>query len=744
LNRVSPNIQDGGKVNKEPNNAERSDVPVVARISVHVLRQERAYDISKTLAQTVDPNGRHVARPLDRLRLPGQGDNGPISVCIFEDLGPNYLSEVIDYGPAWFCFSVQEDVIHGYPNRKFVPESMSLQTFLDFAIGATECIEVLHARQIVHGEVRGDAFHMNAETGKVTLINVGPGRLRTFEHGLTSTGWSTMSKEIGAKTKLSYMSPEQTGRMPLEPDSRTDIFSLGVLFWTILSQKPAFEGDTAMDIIQAVLGQRLPLISNIRLDIPEVIGRIIQKATAKTVWDRYHSVSGLRYDLIEVRRLLGLGDSSQLSKWEIATKDVSPAFILPQAMVGRATEHDTIVRLIDHAFRMRQANQRQDKQSTTVSNQLTRLSEDHFTGFEVPISGGDASLEDGSGSSIDGRTHQLSVSDTAIGDPRPYEANTGKSRSRASSSHESTHLTKLSSSDSNPKLSEKKLLRSLESPSIESMNGDGDGSISGPDGMGGMMMNRDDVGTRTNGRCELITVAGAAGLGKSRLVQSVQVEARQRGYFTSTNFDQSQTENKPFDPILKLLSSLFQQVFSESHMDSTFHQILKRRVAPVWPMLHKTLGLPEILFGSKLPSRMASQSSRYNESLGVESKRRDSSPRSTSSRDGLALRSKIGSQSSRNFLLAGSSTQSMSLMSIILDILRIFARHKFICICLDDLHLADEESLELIAQMVSTRVKMVIIVAYRPEHVLSDLMRRILDPLHEEGTTLRCKNIECC
>jgi serine/threonine protein kinase len=726
LNRVNANIQDGGKVNKEPNNAERADVPVVARISVHVLRQERAYNICKTLAQTVDPNGYHVARPLDRLRLPGQGDNGPISVCIFEDLGPNYLSKVIDYGPAWFCFSVQEDVIHGYPNWKFVPESMSLQTFLDFAIGATECIEVLHTRQIVHGEVRGDAFHMNAETGKVTLINVGPGRLRTFEHGLTSIGWSTMSKEIGAKTKLSYMSPEQTGRMPLEPDSQTDIFSLGVLFWSILSQKPAFEGDTAMDIIQAVLGQRLPLISNIRLDIPEVIGRIIQKATAKTVWDRYHSVSGLRYDLVEVRRLLGLGDSSQLPKWEIATKDVSPAFILPQAMVGRATEHDAIVSLIDHAFRMRQANQRQDKHGTAVPTQLFPLS------------------EDGSTSSIDGRTRQLSVSDTAIGESRPYEATTAKSRSRASSPHDSINLTGLGSSDSNPKLSEKKISRSLESPSLESMNGAGDGSISSPDGMGGMIMNRNNIGIRMNGRCEVITVAAAAGLGKTRLVQSVQVEARQRGYFTSTKFDQNQTENKPFDPILKLLSSLFQQVFSESHMDPTFHQILNRRVAPVWPMLHKMLGLPEILFGSKLPSRTASQSSRYNESLGVESKRRDSSPRSTSSRDGLALRSKIGSQSSRNFLLAGSSTQSMSLMSIILDILRIFARHKFICICLDDLHLADEESLELIAQMVSTRVKMVIIIAYRPECVLSDLMRRILDPLHEEGTALKRKNIECC
>ena len=77
------------------------------------------------------------------------------------------------------------------------------------------------------------------------MINFGSG-LRTFEHGLTSTGWSTLSKEVGAKTKLSYMSPEQTGRMPAEPDSRTDIYSLGILLWTMLTQQPAFEGETPM------------------------------------------------------------------------------------------------------------------------------------------------------------------------------------------------------------------------------------------------------------------------------------------------------------------------------------------------------------------------------------------------------------------------------------------------------------------------------------------------------------------
>jgi predicted ATPase len=83
-------------------------------------------------------------------------------------------------------------------------------------------------------------------------------------------------------------------------------------------------------------------------------------------------------------------------------------------------------------------------------------------------------------------------------------------------------------------------------------------------------------------------------------------------------------------------------------------------------------------------------------------------------------------------------------MNIILDILRIFARYKLICFCLDDLHLADEESLELLAQIVSTKVKMVIMVTYRPDSVLADTMRRILDPLNGEGTSLTCNDRVIC
>ncbi|PMD40314.1 hypothetical protein L207DRAFT_427463 [Hyaloscypha variabilis F] len=723
-------FKDGRYVNQETNDDERSDVPVVARVSMHVLREERAYHICKTLESTVDPIRYPFARPLDRLRLPSHGDEGPISVCIFEYLGPNFLTKVIDYGPAWFSFNMTEDEISSNRKGNFVAESMSLQKFLDFAIGAAECIEVLHGQQIVHGEVRGDAFHMNEETGRVSLINLGPGRLRNFEHGLSSTGWSTMSRELGAKMKLSYMSPEQTGRMPLEPDSRTDIFSLGVLFWTILLQKPAFDGDTPLDVIQAVLGQRLPLVSSIRLDIPEVIGRIIQKATAKTVWDRYHSVSGLRYDLVEVRRLLGLGDVSQLQKWEIATKDVSPSFILPQAMMGRATERNIIVKAIDNAFKLRQASPLSEKHSIT---HLERTSEDRSASFESVTTSGEGLLEDGMKNSPDNKTF-TSLPDPSTGEAGTYKANTGKVRSRANSSVDSVVVSGPSLPELDSKVMEKRNSKALESPSaFGSINGDVDGSISSSEAISSLIKSQDNFNVLRKGRCEVITISGAAGVGKSRLVQSVQVEARQRGYWASTKFDQNQTESKPFDSVLRLISSLFQQVFSESNMDPVFHQALERRVAPVWPMLHKMLGLPEILFNAQLPIRTSSQSSGHNSSLGAESRGSSLLVKGTNSRHNLPSRTRsVGVRSSRNFLLTGSSTQSMSLTNVILEILRTFARHKFVCLSLDDLHLADEESIELVSQIISTRIKMVILVAYRDNS--SNVIGRILDPYRDDVT----------
>ncbi|TAQ86227.1 hypothetical protein B7494_g5445 [Chlorociboria aeruginascens] len=736
-----------------PEGSERTPIEVVARISTHALREERAYSLCKSVIRNVDPDGSHIARPIDLVRLTTQqGDKSPIVVCIYESPGPNYLAKVIDFGPAFYTARKVNDEYKVYRDESFVPkQAVALMTFLDFAIGVIECIEILHhGQRIVHGEIRGDAFHMNETTGRVKLVNFGSG-LRTFEKGLTSTGWSMLSQELGAKTKLSFMSSEQTGRLPAEPDSRTDIYSLGILFWTMLAQQPAFDGETPMDIIQGVLGRRYPLettlflscqyherkeisisfpgpsISSIRLDIPDIVGKIIQKMTAKTIGERYHSASGLRYDFIEVRRLLSAGDSTALNNFHVATNDVSSFFILPTTMIGRNAEHDAIVEIIDKVSKRHVIGQRQDVCS--ISSGSTS-SEGRLGCLNLEMAAGDFSSEGDRTSSVEDRFNSIDTTGNLSADHRTPPIHSG-SVGTSFSSHNTSSDSQASSIRTNPNVKPWGKNVSLDSRNAaDSASGEGSGLKSTSDGAGSVNQ-RNAHKFRRRGCCEVISIAGAAGLGKSCLVQSVQVEARQRGYFASSKFDQA--KKTPFGPVLNLLSSLFKQVFSESNTETTFHQVLKQYVRPAWPLFHHLLGLPEFLLGPLAQSHTANRSNElpqgYNKSLRDDFKRPDSSPSSQASKYSMAL----GVQSSQDFLHAGSSTRSTRLINTFLDVLRVFTEHKFICFCLDDLQFADDESLDLITQMIVSRMKMVFILTHRPDEMLPEKIKAILETPTIEG-----------
>jgi serine/threonine protein kinase len=728
------NFSETSSLSLDDSTPEESLPQVIAKVSIHALREERAYHISKNLTLRADPWGDRIARPIDLLRLPAQqGDKGSIVVSIFEDAGPNALEKYMDFGPAWYKGRKlgNTDIVEVGKVPITPVEQVSLPTFLEFAIGATECLEVLHhGQRIVHGEIRGDAFHFNETTGQVRFINFGFG-LRSFEHGLTSSGWSTLSQEAGAKTKLSYISPEQTGRMPAEPDSRTDIYSLGILFWILLTQQPAFDGSTPMDIIQGVLGRRLPSVSSVRPTVPDVLGNIISKMTAKSIGDRYHSASGLRHDLIEVQSLLGDGNSEALRDWKIATKDVSSFFILPTVMIGRSREHDEIVKIIDMVAKRHMINQKQSVYSLSSGS----------------------SLMDAEGSSISGDSSKewLRKDSTAAlshppGDPRVSNYSNSLVPSTPSSQHNSFDSQDSVHGNTQMKPWEKSSPLFLETRgSAEGASVDTEGQRGSSEGAGSLTSQKNQQKFRREGRCEVISIAGAAGLGKSCLVQSVQVKARRRGYFASSKFDRARST--PFGPVLRLLSSLFKQVFSESNTETQFHDALKHFVRPVWPMLHRVLNLPEFLLGPSssnlqnqpLPSlgkgyqsvhTRTSQSSAYNKSLHSGLRRRNSSP---SSSRGSIYSISIAGQTPQDFLRAGSSTKSARLMNTFLDVLRVFVLHKFICFCLDDLQFADDESLELISQIISSKIKMVVIVTYRPDEILPEKLKRILEPPDAEG-----------
>ena len=681
-------------------------------------------------------------RVIDLLRLPSrQGDEAPLVVSIFESPGRNYLRDLLDFGPAWLGPAQLSNGFNDIDGDLSSPrKQISLSTFLDFAIGACECLELLHhGLKVVHGELRADAFHFNQDTCTVKLINFGSGP-RSFENGLTSSGWMTLSREIGVKHKLQYIAPEQTGRMPAEPNSRTDIYGLGVLFWTLLTGQPPFQGETPIDIVQAVLGRRIPSVSSERMDVPDVIARVIQKMTQKQMDERYHSASGVKYDFVEIQRLLGEGDNDALAKFTIGSKDRSSFFVLPSSLAGRDQDHDKIVEIIEKVARWQESNQEVARTGVYAfgSTSASSLSE-RYEGMETGTKSSETSSQAGrnsenspalvpiSSAKASGHTQQSQQSQQS----QQFQQSQ-QSHSRGSSlTHEPMNTT---TTAEKPPLQVNDSMESIDSTFTVDTQRSGtkaDYSSSHQNGHSQMPRRRGSHKALRRRRCEIVSIVGPAGAGKSSLIQSLQPDIRSMGYFASAKFDPAR--KAPYEPLLRAMGSLFRQIFSQS--DSNYHSMVRRHIRGLWPSVCSMLDLPESListdgqFSNHRVATAAAQTG-FNRSLRAEMIDNASS-HSTQSSDHVS-----GSQMAADFLRGGANPRSLKFITVFIEVMRILSTNKLIVLCLDDLPFADEESLELIGTLISKKLGIVILATSREDSVLSKSVENIIKNKAANTTTI--------
>lgn len=722
---------------------ESTYIPVVARISTHALRIEREYHLCRSFIQTADPDCSHTVRVIELLRLSSrQGDEAPLVVSIFESPGRNYLRDLLDFGPAWLGPAQLSNGFDDMGGDLSSPrKQISLSTFLDFAIGACECLELLHhGLKVVHGELRADAFHFNQDTCIVKLINFGSGP-RSFENGLTSSGWMTLSREIGVKHKLQYIAPEQTGRMPAEPNSRTDIYGLGVLFWTLLTGQPPFQGDTPIDIVQAVLGRRIPSVSSERMDVPDVIARVIQKMTQKQMDERYHSASGVKHDLVEIQRLLGEGDNDALADFTIGSKDRSSFFVLPSSLARRDQDHDKITEIIEKVARWQESNQEVARTGVYAfgSTSASSVSE-RYEGMETGTKSSETSSQAGrnsenspalvptSSAKASGHTQQSQQSQQS----QQFQQSQ-QSHSRGSSlTHEPMNAT---TTAEKPPLQVNDSMESIESTFTVDTQRSGtkaDYSSSHQNGHSQMPRRRGSHKALRRRRCEVVSIVGSAGAGKSSLIQSLQPDIRSMGYFASAKFDPAR--KAPYEPLLRAMGSLFRQIFSQS--DSNYHSMVRRHIRGLWPSVCSMLDLPESLIstdGQSSSNKVATAAAQtgFNRSLRAEMMDNGSS-HSTQSSEHVS-----GSQMAADFLRGGANPRSLKFITVFVEVMRILSTSKLIVLCLDDLPFADEESLELIATLISKKLGIVILATSREDKALSKPVENIIKNKAANITTIK-------
>jgi serine/threonine protein kinase len=607
---------------------------VVCRVSTHTLRLEREFQLSKAIVKKSDPDCRHFVRPIEFARLPTKTGEEPLVASIFEAPGPSLLKDLVTFGPNSYTFTNTES---SWRSSTVQPDAgVPLLAFLDFAVGATECLEIMHhGHEVVHGELRSDAFHF-ASDGKVKMINFGSGA-RAFENGLTSAGWSSLSREDGIELKLAFIAPEQTGRMPAEPDSRTDIYSLGILFYAMLCGCTPFDGSTALEVMQNVISKRIPPVTSKRIDLPQALSDVIQRMTQRNIEDRYHSTSGLKFDLVHIRELLSDGDKGGLAAFEVGTKDISCFFNLPLKQIGREKERQTILSVIQRVSK-------QHRSSAKVFGDLSSSPSCLDQRFET-------SLDDLMSDSTSSRGSEIRHNSASA----PVPASRDAIQSLHQRSQDSV-TTENSFAEDSPN-TRPKLLSANRGPShysIDSRSSTTEGSLLRT------MSNTRKFRRKT--RCEVVAISGATGLGKSRLIQSVQSTARSSGYFATAKFDPA--KKAPFDPILKLMSSLFRQIFSESDVSTDFHNSLRNLLknTGVWTVLRTYLDLPDWLLNTGGAPKTPQQ---RDVELAKDVNRRTSSP---------AVHCGSSGHTAEAWLRSGGASTSSRFMSVFIDVLRLLVR----------------------------------------------------------------------
>jgi len=209
-------------------------------------------------------------------------------------------------------------------NGSFTPREA-----LNVATQIADALVAAHEAGIVHRDVKPENVMLRHD-GYVKVLDFGLAKLteNLASVGSVSTGSSFKTNPGLVMGTASYMSPEQA--RGVEIDERTDIWSLGVVLYEMLTGRPPFEGETTSHLLVSILERDPPPLAQFMKNAPAELERIVSKMLRKNRDERYQTVKDAALDLknlkqeLEVEARLEHSSRSEVRKGVGQTMD-SPA-----------------------------------------------------------------------------------------------------------------------------------------------------------------------------------------------------------------------------------------------------------------------------------------------------------------------------------------------------------------------------------------------------------------------------------
>jgi predicted ATPase/signal transduction histidine kinase/GAF domain-containing protein len=279
-------------------------VPVLARVAGRAPRSITRLEHEYALAAVLDPSW--AARPLALSRHQGS------TTLLLEDNGGEPLDRTLD-------------------------RPLELTRFLRLTINLAIALGELHRHGLIHKDIKPANLLVDA-AGNVRLTGFGMASRLTHERPQPAP------PETIAGT-FAYMAPEQTGRMNRSIDARSDLYSLGVTAYVMLTGALPFTASDPMEWIHCHIARR-PMPPSERVGgIPGPVEAIILKLLAKNAEDRYQTAAGVAADLRPC--LTEWEKTGSIEAFPLGAHDVPDVLRIPEKLYGREEQVGSLLAAFD-------------------------------------------------------------------------------------------------------------------------------------------------------------------------------------------------------------------------------------------------------------------------------------------------------------------------------------------------------------------------------------------------------------
>lgn len=234
-----------------------------------------------------------------------------------------YVVKALDWIDLdWHSILVMEDIGGTFLKHELDRAPLPLDIFMEIALEIVDGLAAIHAQSIVHGDINPSNIVWNPQTKRINITNFDMA-------GKPETDWGSDPKRLEATP--SHISPEQTGRIDRGVDRRSDLYSLGVTFYEMLTGRLPFPSGDLMDTVYSHLARIPRPVHTVNEETPGILSQMISKLLAKNPEERYQSAAGLKHDLEQAME-------TDFAEFRLGERDFSGQFRIRGQLYGRERE----------------------------------------------------------------------------------------------------------------------------------------------------------------------------------------------------------------------------------------------------------------------------------------------------------------------------------------------------------------------------------------------------------------------